>query len=133
MSVSAPSWNWPDSPFAHRRCMAPPKALCSWPTERRDLPDCWTANPAVSPQIPSSESPKDDILSRMSLQAVKTGALTAIGQVAITVRQLPRAVSFYRDVLGLTFLFEAGQMAFFDCGGTRLMLSPSEQVDSTYS
>ena len=69
----------------------------------------------------------------MGTQAVKTGALTAIGQIAITVRDLGRAVEFYRDILGLTFLFEAGQMAFFDCGGTRLMLNPSQQVDSTYS
>ena len=69
----------------------------------------------------------------MGTQAVKTGALTSIGQIAITVRDLGRAVEFYRDILGLTFLFEAGQMAFFDCGGTRVMLSPSQQVDSTYS
>jgi methylmalonyl-CoA/ethylmalonyl-CoA epimerase len=57
----------------------------------------------------------------------------SIGQVAITVRQLPRAVTFYRDVMGLPFLFDAGHMAFFDCGGIRLMLSFSEQVESTYS
>jgi len=69
----------------------------------------------------------------MSPQPAMTGALTSIGQIAITVRDLARAVAFYRDVLGLQFLFEAGQMAFFDCCGTRLMLSPSEQIDSTYS
>jgi methylmalonyl-CoA/ethylmalonyl-CoA epimerase len=57
----------------------------------------------------------------------------SIGQIAITVRQLPRAVAFYRDTLGIPFLFETGQMAFFDCGGLRLMLSCSEQVESNYS
>lgn len=57
----------------------------------------------------------------------------SIGQIAITVRDLPRAVEFYRDTLGLPFLFEAGHMAFFDCAGTRLMLSCSGQVQSTYS
>ncbi len=57
----------------------------------------------------------------------------SIGQIAITVRDLPRAVIFYRDSLELKFLFEAGHMAFFDCGGVRLMLSFSEQVESTYS
>jgi methylmalonyl-CoA/ethylmalonyl-CoA epimerase len=57
----------------------------------------------------------------------------SIGQIAITVRELPRAVTFYRDTVGLKFLFEAGHMAFFDCGGVRLMLSFSEQVESTYS
>ena len=42
-----------------------------------------------------------------------------------------RATAFYRDVLGLKYLFTAGQLAFFDCGGVRLMLSPpsSPQYD----
>ncbi len=63
----------------------------------------------------------------------KIATLTSIGQIAITVRDLPRAVGFYRDVLGLTFLFEAETMAFFDCGGTRLMLSASAGADSGYN
>ena len=33
-------------------------------------------------------------------------------------RDLPRALAFYRDTLGLPFLFSAGTMAFFDCGGS---------------
>jgi methylmalonyl-CoA/ethylmalonyl-CoA epimerase len=69
----------------------------------------------------------------MSPQAEKAVSLTSIGQIAITVHDLARAVAFYRDVLGLAFLFETGQMAFFDCGGTRLMLSPSTQGDAAYS
>ena len=45
----------------------------------------------------------------------------------MTVGDLPRAVAFYRDVLGMRFLFEAPPaMAFFDCGGVRLMLSLPE-------
>ena len=49
--------------------------------------------------------------------------LDQIGQIAVPVRDLGRAVSFYRDVLGMTFLFQAPpQLAFFDCGGVRLML-----------
>lgn len=48
-----------------------------------------------------------------------------IGQIAITVSDMDRATAFYRDTLGLPFLFEAGGMAFFDCGGVRLMLSKS--------
>jgi methylmalonyl-CoA/ethylmalonyl-CoA epimerase len=53
--------------------------------------------------------------------------VSRIGQIAMTVGDLPRAVAFYRDVLGLRFLFEAPPaMAFFDCGGTRLMLSLPE-------
>jgi methylmalonyl-CoA/ethylmalonyl-CoA epimerase len=54
--------------------------------------------------------------------------LTSVGQIAINVHDVPRAVAFYRDALGLTLLFEAPPtMAFFDCDGVRLMLSqPSE-------
>jgi methylmalonyl-CoA/ethylmalonyl-CoA epimerase len=52
-----------------------------------------------------------------------------IGQIAMTVGDLRRAVAFYRDVLGMRFLFEAPPaMAFFDCGGVRLMLSLPEQA-----
>src|SRR4051812_27991475 len=58
-----------------------------------------------------------------------TGSIgvAGIGQVAMTVEDLPRAVAFYRDVLGMRFLFEAPPaMAFFDCGGVRLMMSLPE-------
>lgn len=59
--------------------------------------------------------------------------VSAIGQIALTVTNLSRALQFYRDTLGLKFLFEASNMAFFDCGGVRLMLTKSEQPESTYS
>jgi methylmalonyl-CoA/ethylmalonyl-CoA epimerase len=55
-------------------------------------------------------------------------SVSRIGQIAMTVGDLPRAVAFYRDVLGMRFLFEAPPaMAFFDCGGIRLMLSLPEE------
>lgn len=69
----------------------------------------------------------------MSDQAVPGEPLTSIGQIAITVRQLARAVEFYRDKLGLKFLFETGNIAFFDCGGVRIMLDMTEQIESTYA
>ena len=57
--------------------------------------------------------------------------VSRIGQIAMTVSDLPRAIAFYRDVLGLRFLFEAPPaMAFFDCGGVRLMLSLPEETGS---
>src|SRR5450432_3592612 len=59
--------------------------------------------------------------------------VTSLGQVALSVTNLPRAVAFYRDVLKLDFLFEAANMAFFNCGGVRLMLSISDTPESTYS
>ena len=56
----------------------------------------------------------------------QTVALDRIGQIHINIRDLERAVAFYRDTLGMKFLFQAPNMAFFDCGGVRLMLSPPE-------
>jgi methylmalonyl-CoA/ethylmalonyl-CoA epimerase len=54
-------------------------------------------------------------------------ALERIHQVSIRTRDIARAVAFYRDALGLTLLFQAPpQLAFFDCGGVRLMLAPAE-------
>jgi predicted enzyme related to lactoylglutathione lyase len=48
----------------------------------------------------------------------------ALGQVALTVSDVPRAIVFYRDVLGLTFLFGAGpQLAFLAAGSVRIMLT----------
>jgi predicted enzyme related to lactoylglutathione lyase len=52
-------------------------------------------------------------------------AISGLGQISIIAHDLPRATAFYRDVLGLPLLFTAGQMAFFDCGGVRLMLGPA--------
>lgn len=49
--------------------------------------------------------------------------LSQIGQIFVNVKDLDRAIAFYRDVLGMTFLFQAPpNMAFFDCGGIRIML-----------
>ena len=54
-------------------------------------------------------------------------ALARIGQIAVAVHDLDRAVAFYRDVLGLRFLFQAPPgLAFFDVGGVRLMLNLPE-------
>lgn len=54
-------------------------------------------------------------------------ALGPIGQIAYTVSDVGRAVAFYRDAVGLKLLFEVPPgLAFFDCGGIRLMLSQPE-------
>jgi methylmalonyl-CoA/ethylmalonyl-CoA epimerase len=59
-------------------------------------------------------------------------ALSRLGQIALTVRDLPRAVAFYRDVLRLPFLFQVPNLAFFDCAGVRLMLSPPEGPEASH-
>lgn len=59
----------------------------------------------------------------------KGSELGSIGQIAINVRDLSRATAFYRDTLGLKLLFEVPGMAFFDCGGIRLMLGKAEKPE----
>jgi len=55
--------------------------------------------------------------------------LSGIGQIAINAHDLDRATAFYRDTLGLPHLFSAGTMAFFDCGGIRLMLGIADKPE----
>lgn len=50
-------------------------------------------------------------------------SLSRIGQVSVTVHDVQRATDFYKDQLGMKHLFSVPNMSFFDCGGTRLMLS----------
>jgi methylmalonyl-CoA/ethylmalonyl-CoA epimerase len=49
--------------------------------------------------------------------------LHAIGQVLVPVEDVDRATAFYRDVLGMRFLYAFPGMAFFDCDGTRIYLA----------
>ena len=54
-------------------------------------------------------------------------ARISLGQVALTVSDVGRSTTFYRDAVGLPFLFAAGPtLAFLDLGGVRLMLSAPE-------
>jgi methylmalonyl-CoA/ethylmalonyl-CoA epimerase len=55
-----------------------------------------------------------------------TPVVTGITQILIPCKEVPRAVAFYRDVLGIPLLFEAGPLAFFQCGTTRLMIGIPE-------
>ncbi|OLD64757.1 MAG: glyoxalase [Acidobacteria bacterium 13_1_40CM_2_68_5] len=55
--------------------------------------------------------------------------LDRIGQIAVNVKDLDRATAFYRDALGMRPLFQAPRLAFFDCGGIRLMLSLPEKPE----
>ena len=60
---------------------------------------------------------------------MKTSApvqLSEIGQIALTVANLDEARAFYRDTLGMKFLFDAGNMTFFQCGSVRLLIGTGE-------
>ena len=57
--------------------------------------------------------------------------LSEIRQIAVTVSDVDAALGFYRDVLGLTFLFRAGpDLAFLDADGVRIMLSTPQGAGS---
>lgn len=50
----------------------------------------------------------------------------------MTSHDIARSVEFYRNKLGIPFLFQAPNMAFFDCGGIRLMLGPPEESRDSF-
>lgn len=54
----------------------------------------------------------------------------SIGQIGRSVRDIHAAEAWYRDVLQLPHLYTFGNLAFFDCGGTRLMLSAGEATEA---
>lgn len=59
--------------------------------------------------------------------------ITKIGQVAVPVKDLERAVTFYKEQLGLQLLFQTENMAFFDCNGLRLLLSLPEKEEFAHA
>jgi methylmalonyl-CoA/ethylmalonyl-CoA epimerase len=61
--------------------------------------------------------------------------LSRIGQIAVPVSDIERAIAFYRDKLGMRFLFKAPPgLGFFDCGGVRLLLDgPAKAQAENYS
>jgi methylmalonyl-CoA/ethylmalonyl-CoA epimerase len=65
----------------------------------------------------------------MTITSTAPLRLEGIGQIAVNVQDLERATTFYRNILGLTFLFAVPGMAFFDCGGVRLLLGRTERPE----
>jgi DNA-binding CsgD family transcriptional regulator/catechol 2,3-dioxygenase-like lactoylglutathione lyase family enzyme len=69
-------------------------------------------------------APRDGALADQRSKSMNEKPLSgAIGQIARTVGDIGRSEKWYRDVLGLPHLYTFGTLAFFDCGGTRLMLT----------
>ena len=71
----------------------------------------------------------------MSNQKNEDFGLAEIGQIAVPVSDIDRAIAFYRDVLGMRFLFKAPPgLGFFDCNGVRLLLdAPAKSQSENYS
>lgn len=63
------------------------------------------------------------------MAAADTLEITGVGQIAINCHDVKRATEFYRDKLGLRMLYEFPGLAFFDCGGVRLMLTKPEAAE----
>ena len=58
-------------------------------------------------------------------------AIGPLGQIARKVRDIAAARLWYGETLGLKHLYSFGDLAFFDCGGTRLFLSQDENSDGS--
>jgi methylmalonyl-CoA/ethylmalonyl-CoA epimerase len=69
----------------------------------------------------------------MENSAAASFGLSTIGQIGITVKEVDRAIAFYRDVLGMKLLFQVPGMGFFACDGVRLMVSVGENPQEQYS
>jgi DNA-binding CsgD family transcriptional regulator/catechol 2,3-dioxygenase-like lactoylglutathione lyase family enzyme len=69
-------------------------------------------------------APRDGALAAERSKSMNEKALSgAIGQIARSVGDIGASEKWYRDTLGLPHLYTFGTLAFFDCGGTRLMLA----------
>ncbi|MDY7224502.1 VOC family protein [Halalkalibacterium halodurans] len=58
-----------------------------------------------------------------------TTMVQKVGQIGVPVKDLNRALDFYKEKLGLSLLFNTDHMAFFECNGLRLMLSLPEKEE----
>ena len=80
-----------------------------------------------------SGSPKDSYTREAAMRTNDEDVFLGVGQIARTVADIDAAQRWYADVLGLEHLYTFGDLAFFDCGGTRLMLSKAEQEPAAES
>ncbi|ENQ3106320.1 VOC family protein [Bacillus cereus] len=64
---------------------------------------------------------------------MKTTMIQKIGQIGVPVKDLDRAIHFYKYKLGLSLLFNNDSMAFFECNGLRLFLSLPEKEEFSQS
>jgi methylmalonyl-CoA/ethylmalonyl-CoA epimerase len=64
---------------------------------------------------------------------METAMIEKVGQIGIPVKDLERALRFYKETLGLTLMFNTDRMAFLESGGLRLMLSLPEKDEYAHS
>lgn len=64
---------------------------------------------------------------------METEMIQKVGQIGVPIKDLKRALDFYKEKLGLSLLFNTDNMAFFDCHGLRLMLSLPEKGEFAHA
>lgn len=64
---------------------------------------------------------------------MKPEIIQKIGQIGVPVKDINRALNFYKEKLGLSLLFNTDSMAFFICNGMRLMLTLPEKDEFAIS
>ncbi len=67
-------------------------------------------------RVPNDSALKDEPMTEQP-------TLGPIAQIARSVQNIQQSEDWYRNVVGLPHLYTFGNLAFFDCNGTRLMLS----------
>src|SRR5262249_27892701 len=85
--------------------------------------------PAGAPGPRRAGAAGDTPQTETTAQAQAPFGLSTIGQILVPVRDVEAAAAFYRDALGLPFLFAFPGMAFFDAGGVRLYLGVPESPE----
>lgn len=64
---------------------------------------------------------------------LETNLIKQVGQIGVPVKNLEKAIHFYKEKLGLSLLFNTDRMAFFECNGLRLLLSLPEKEEFAHS
>ncbi|SFB02146.1 MULTISPECIES: VOC family protein [unclassified Bacillus (in: firmicutes)] len=64
---------------------------------------------------------------------METNLIKQVGQIGVPVKNLEKAIHFYKEKLGLSLLFNTDRMAFFECNGLRLLLSLPEKEEFAHS
>ena len=101
------------------------EALEKWARDnhRRSAGPNWESYVTDPAKEPDHMKWRTEVTKPLEPQPDAGFTLSKIGQIAVTARDLERAIAFYRDQLGMKFLFKVPGMAFFDCDGTRLMVA----------
>lgn len=60
---------------------------------------------------------------------MKSNIIQKVGQIGIPIKDLDRAIDFYKQKLGLSLLFNTDRMAFFESNGLSLLLSIPEKEE----